>query len=168
VYLDEVDIQLRGELRQESGLNISSFAIMDPLSVAASIAGLLGLTIQVSQMLYEQVHTLKNAPKDAQKLLDELEALRRVLSSLEQFLAAQALKGRSFKETSTLINAIQGCTTQINAVKLRLEKLVRKQGLAQMIERGKWYYEQDEHQELIQTLHRYLGMFQVSLSVDGM
>lgn len=140
---------------------------MDALSVAASVGGLLSLAIQVSQMLYEQVHTLKNAPRDATQLLDELEALRQVLTSLDQFLASQSSKGRSFKETSVLINAIQGCKTQISVIKLRLEKLVGKQGLAQMIERGKWYYEHDEHQELIQTLHRYLGMFQVSLNVDG-
>jgi len=46
---------------------------MDPLGVAASVSGLLSLTIQVSQMVYEQVHTLKNATKDAAKLLEELE-----------------------------------------------------------------------------------------------
>jgi hypothetical protein len=141
---------------------------MDPISVAASVAGLLSLTIKVSQILNEQVHTLKNALKDATKLLDELEALRQVLTSLEQFLASQSSEGRSFKETSVLINAIQGCKTQISTVKLRLEKFVGKHGLAQMIERGKWYYEHGEHQELIQTLHRYLGIFHVSLSIDGM
>jgi len=141
---------------------------MDPLSVVASVAGLLSLTIQVSQMLYDQVHTLKNAPKDATKLLDELEALRQVLTSLEQFITSQLPKGHFFKQTSVLINAIQGCTGQISAIKLKLEKLVGKQGLAQIIERGKWYYEHNEHQELIQTLHRYLGMFQMSLTVDGL
>jgi hypothetical protein len=141
---------------------------MDPLSAAASVAGLLSLTIQVSQMLYEQVHTLKNAPRDATQLLDELEALRQVLTSLDQFLASRSSKGRSFKETSVLIDAIQGCKSQISVIKLRLEKFVGKQGLAQMIERGKWYYEHDEHQELIQTLHRYLSMFHISLNIDGM
>jgi len=141
---------------------------MDPLSVAASVAGLLGLTIQVSQMVYEQVHTLKNATKDAAKLLEELELLCQVLTSLERFLASRSSKGRPFKETSVFIKAIGGCKTQISAIKIRLDKLVGKQGVAQIIERGKWYYEHDEHQQLIQTLHRYIGMFQVSLSVDGM
>jgi Fungal N-terminal domain of STAND proteins len=142
--------------------------MIDPLTAATSVAGLLSLVIQVSQILYEQVYTVKNAPKDAQELLDEFELLRKVLRSLEEFLRTQALQGHSFKETSVLVSAIRGCDNKINAVKLRVEKLVRKQGFAQILERGKWYYEHDEHQELITSLHRYLAMFQISLNVDGM
>lgn len=141
---------------------------MDPLSVAASVAGLLGLAIQVSQMVYEQVHTSKNATKDAATLLEELDSLSQVLTKLKQFLADRASNGRPFNEASVFIKAITGCNAQISALKNRLDKLIRKQGVAQMIERGKWYYEHDEHQQLIQTLHRYIGVFQIALSVDGM
>jgi hypothetical protein len=82
--------------------------MIDPLTAATSVAGLLSLTIQVSQMLNEQVRTLKNAPNDAQELLDELELLRQVLTGLKAFLDAQGVKGHAFKETSVLINAIKG------------------------------------------------------------
>lgn len=111
---------------------------------------------------------MENAPKDAQDLLDEFQLLRQVLTSLEAFLKVQALKGYLFKETSVLVCAIRGCGGKINAVKLRLEKLVRKQGFAQIIERRKWYYDHGEHQELLTSLHRYLEMFQISLNIDGM
>jgi len=119
-------------------------------------------------MLHEQVQTLKNAPNNAQELLDELQSLRQVLTSLHAFLHAQRVKGHVFKETSVLINAIKGFKNKITALKLKLEKFTKKQGFAQMIERGKWYYEHDEHREMVTALHRYLGMFQISLSVDGM
>jgi hypothetical protein len=142
--------------------------MIDPLTAATSVAGLLSLAVQVSQILSDQIGTVKNAPKDAQDLLDEFQLLRQVLTSLEAFLREQALKGHSFKETSVLINAIRGCGEKITSVKLRLEKLVRKQGFAQMIERGKWYYDHGEHQELVTSLHRYLGIFQISLNIDGM
>jgi ankyrin repeat domain-containing protein 50 len=142
--------------------------MLDPLTAATGVAGLLSLTIQVSQVLYEQVQTLKNAPSNAQELLDELQSLRQVLTSLEAFLSEQGGKGRVFKETSVLINAIKGCNTKITALKLKFENLIKKQGFARMIERGKWYYEHDEHQEIIAALHRYLGIFQISLSLGGM
>ena len=142
--------------------------MIDPLTAATSVAGLLSLTIQVSQMLNEQVRTLKNAPNDAQELLDELESLRQVLTGLKAFLDAQDMKGHGFKETSALIKAIKGCDTNISDLKHKLEKLTTKQGFAQLLERGKWYFEHDEHQKIITTLHRYLGMFQISLSVGGM
>lgn len=100
---------------------------MDPFSVATSVAGLLSLTVPVGQVLYEQVRTLKNAPKDATKLLDEVQALRQILTSLEQFLGSQSSKGHFFKQTSVPTNTIQGCTTQINSFKLQLEKFVGKQ-----------------------------------------
>lgn len=141
---------------------------MDPLTAATSVAGLLSLAIQVTQILYNQIGTIKNAPKDTKDLLDELQRLCQVLTSLEEFLKTQALKGHLFKGTSLLVSAIQGCHDKITAVKPRLEKLVRKQGFAQILERGKWYYDRDEHQELVTSLHRYLGIFQISLNVDGM
>jgi hypothetical protein len=142
--------------------------MMDPLSLAASVAGLLNLAIQVSHVLSGQIRTVKNAPKDAQDLLDELQLLRQVLTSLEVFLKAQASRGYVFPGTSVLVDAIRGCGDKIMTVKLRLEKLVQKQGFAQMIERGKWLYDHSNHQELLTSLHRYLGIFQISLNVDGM
>ena len=141
---------------------------MDPLTAATSVAGLLSLAMQVSKMLYSHIRTIKNAPKDAEDLRDEIQRLCQVLTSLEEFLKAQALKGYLFKGTSLLVSAIQGCHDKITAVKPRFEKLVRKKGFAQILERGKWYYDHDEHQELVTSLHRYLGMFQMSLNVDGM
>jgi hypothetical protein len=141
---------------------------MDPFIAATSVVGLLSLAIQVSQILCNQIGTIKNAPKDAKDLLDEFQRLCQVLTSLEEFLKAQALKGYLLKGTSLLVSAIQGCHDKITAVKPRLEKLVRKQGFAQILERGKWYYDHDEHQELVSSLHRYLAIFQISLNVDGM
>jgi hypothetical protein len=141
---------------------------MDPFIAATSVVGLLSLAIQVSQILCNQNCTIKNAPKDAKDLLDEFQRLCQVLTSLEEFLKAQALKGYLLKGTSLLVSAIQGCHDKITAVKPRLEKLVRKQGFAQILERGKWYYDHDEHQELVSSLHRYLAIFQISLNVDGM
>lgn len=142
--------------------------MMDALTLATSVAGLLSLAIQVSQILSDQIRTVANAPQDAQDLLDELQLLRQVLTSLEAFLKAQAAKGYVFEGTSVLVNAIRGCGDKITAVKLRLEKLVRKQGVAQLIERGKWFYDHAERHDLVTSLHRYLGMFQISLNVDGM
>src|SRR5205814_7504464 len=110
---------------------------MDPLTAATSVAGLLSLAIQVSNMLCNQIRAFKNAPNDAEDLRDELQRLCQVLASLEAFLKAQALKGQQlFKGTSLLVTAIQGCHDKITVVKPRLEKLARRQGLAQILERG--------------------------------
>lgn len=141
---------------------------MDPLSVATSIAGLLSLTVQLSQILYNQVQTVKNAPKDAEDLLAELKVFGEVLSTLESFLRSPSRKGLVFNQASVLINAIKGCETEITGLKLKFVKIVGKKGVAQLIGRGKWYFESGDHQEVIATLHRYLGIFQLSVSLGGM
>jgi len=113
------------------------------------------------------MRTVENATKDARDL-DEFQLLCQVLTSLEAFLKVQALKGYLFKETSVLVCAIRGCGGEVSAVNLRLDKLVRKQGFAQVTERGEWYYDYGEHQELLTSLHQYLEMFQIPLNIDGM
>ncbi|KAL9121033.1 MAG: hypothetical protein Q9187_002407 [Circinaria calcarea] len=141
--------------------------MLDPLTAATSVAGVLSLTIQVSEILYKQIHTFKNAPKDAHELLGEIKSLSDVLASVESFLKEQAAKGHSFREASVLVNAIRGCSDKITALKEKLEKLGNKRGIAQLLERGKWLFEHEEHVEIVTALHRYLGMFQITLSTSG-
>lgn len=139
----------------------------DPLSVAASVAGLLSLTIQVSQLLYTQIHVIKHAPKDARDLLHEIEAIEGALRGLVAFLREHGIDEDNFSPNSMLSNAVSGCTLKIVAINSRVEKL-NKGGLGSMLERGKWLYQKDERSAIISTLHRNLSIFQLSLSVEGL
>jgi hypothetical protein len=142
--------------------------MIDPFTAATGIAGLLSLTIEVSKTLYDMVSSLKNAPKDAKELLQELDQIQRVLTSLEAFLRDENAKHGSFRETSVLITAMNGFSKEIKELKCKVQKLGDGQGLSRTIERGKWYFGEGEHRKIIMTLHRYLGMFQISLTIDGM
>ena len=139
----------------------------DPLSISASVAGLLSLAIQVSQLLYAQIQTTRHAPRDAKELLDELKAIEGVLKRLDAFLREQNIDARNFGATSMLAEAIQGCTVKILDIQGRVEKL-NKHSVGGLVERGKWYYKQDERREIVAYLHRSLTIFQLSLSVEGM
>ena len=119
-------------------------------------------------MLYNQIHTFGDAPNDAKELLDEIQALCDVLGNVETFLKQQATKGHSFREASVLVKSIKGCSIKITTLKEKLERLVKKQGIAQLLERGRWVFERHEHVEIMTALHRYLVMFQISLSTNGM
>lgn len=98
----------------------------------------------------------------------EIQSLRDVLTSVERFLTEQAAKDHSFREASVLVNAINGCNIKITILKEKLERLEKKQGITQIFERGRWFFEREEHVEIMTALHRYLGMFQISLSTNGM
>jgi hypothetical protein len=130
----------------------------DPFSTAVSVAGLLNLAIQVSQLLYTQVNDIKNASKEAAEICGELSCLETVLKSLETFLKEQKGNGRA-ETSSVLISALKGCEKKLLGVQIKLKKLDSKNSLKVLIERGKWFYEKDEHRELIRTLHRYTSLF---------
>lgn len=139
----------------------------DPLSIAASVAGLLGLTIQVSGLLYKQVRVVKHAPTDAEDLLHELQAIEGTLQALAAFLDSRGIQDGRFGPNSMLTSALQGCTVHVTDMKKRVEKL-STHGVGGIIERGKSYYKREERSEIVAALHRSLSIFHLSLSLEGM
>jgi len=142
--------------------------MIDPFTLATGIAGLLSITLQVSKILHGQVNALKNAPSEAKDLLYELDQIQQVLTGLERFLRSENAKCSSFNETSVLIRATNGFSDEIRELRRNVEKLSDGHSLSRIVERGKWYFKEEEHRKMVTTLHRYLGMFQVSLTMDGM
>lgn len=118
-------------------------------------------------MLYTQIHIVKHAPEDANALMYELQALHGVLQSLKKFQGAQGIHERQFGANSMFTSAPQGCAMKILDMKNRVDRL-NSPGVRGIIERGKWYYKQDERLEIVATLHRSLSIFQLLLSIDGM
>jgi hypothetical protein len=73
----------------------------DPLSVSASIIGILGFTTQVIKLLDDDVDSVKSAPEEARTLRTEIFAIQSALNNLESFLCTAV-------DTVT-INFIDGC-----------------------------------------------------------
>ena len=68
---------------------------MDPLSVSASIIGILGAAAKVSSVLITFVKNTKAAPKIAQTVLADVNGLSTVLSHLQTYLLGIASPTRS-------------------------------------------------------------------------
>ena len=68
---------------------------MDPISVAASIIGILGAAAKVSSVLTTFVRNTKAAPKIAQTILADVNGLRTVLSHLQTYLLGTVSPTRS-------------------------------------------------------------------------
>lgn len=68
---------------------------MDPLSIAASVVGLLGATVKVSTMLNTFVQGLKNVPNVAREVLQEVSDIRTCLAQLQAFLMGTRVGSRS-------------------------------------------------------------------------
>ena len=68
---------------------------MDPLSVSASIIGILGAAAKVSSVLITFVKNTKAAPKLTQAVLADVNGLSTVLSHLQTYLMGTASPARS-------------------------------------------------------------------------
>lgn len=63
--------------------------MMDPLTLATDIAGLLGVTIQVSQIASSYIASVKSASKAATELSTALTVLSSALTRLDAFLCTK-------------------------------------------------------------------------------
>ena len=60
----------------------------DPLSIAASVTGLLAVAGKISTIIYEFVSSVSDAPTSVHRALSTIESFRSILSSIEKLLNA--------------------------------------------------------------------------------
>lgn len=69
--------------------------IMDPLSAAGSIVGLIGVTATTTRILKTFINTVKNAPDLAKNVLAEVTEISACLTQLQAFLLGTKVMSRS-------------------------------------------------------------------------
>ena len=139
---------------------------MDPLSVAASIAGLVSLTIQVSGTIGSYCKAVKDAPRSVQEINQELLLLLSALKQLDTFLRTQTLKNNSFDPLSILTTALISCHDSIDAISSELP--IRKQdGKSHALDKLKWPFSEKEIQKKLEALRRCTSTFQFALTIEG-
>jgi len=97
----------------------------DPLSIAASCAGLLSLAIQVIQTGYATVHSIKDFGDDIRKIMREVSQLTGLLTAMEPLFDCNF--SRSY---GSLLRRedLDLCKATLEEVKLLFEKSTPKDG----------------------------------------
>jgi hypothetical protein len=95
----------------------------DPLSVAAGIAGLLSLGIQVTQTLCTFYSAYKNLNSNLSGTVEKLEALLVVLSTLDQTLGKRQFHSGEADLIKTIESSINQCNGIIQELKEECQKL---------------------------------------------
>jgi hypothetical protein len=142
----------------------------DPLSVSASIAGLIGLANEVAKILAQYISNVISAHEDAHRLHKELAALCHVLEQFRGFLRSQdALPQTHFDKTSTLLSVLGFTTSKVNGLYKKLDKLGASHGgiTADLVERMKRPLHRHECEELVKELRRLVRCFQFSLNIEN-
>ncbi len=139
---------------------------MDPLSVAASVAGLVSLAFEVSSTVSSYCKSVKNARKEVQDTAQELASMQNTLQQLDELLHSQRLKSRLFDSSSVLVTALTICSNIIKTISSKVQAL-DADCFARVWEKLKWPFSEKEMQKTLTTLRRCAATFQFSLTVEG-
>ena len=141
--------------------------MIDPLSLAASIAGLASLTIQVTQVISSYTSAVKNVPENARSLQETVVTLSHVLEHLGRFLRSEDVKGNAFNQTSVLYSTTNLCQRTLDAILRKIEGLHKGGKVVQAVKQLRWPLNDKETQKMIVTLHGCTETFQLSLTIEG-
>ncbi|KAI5816126.1 hypothetical protein BZA77DRAFT_64167, partial [Pyronema omphalodes] len=143
---------------------------MDPLSIAASVSGFLGLAGKIAVTLKNYGDGVKSAPKEVQSLLREVTALHQVLGEFVTFLRNDALNGRKFESSSVLLGAVEACKFKLEGLCGRLAGIMdacSKKTLPGWVTRIKWPLKKEEVQQTMVALQRFTQIFNFSMMIKN-
>ena len=141
----------------------------EPLSVSASISGVITLADIVFRRTYKYVKAVKNAPKEISALSTEIGSLYGTLSTLQ--LVSRQLEGETF-DTSTRIHHVQSCFKTLQHVRSILDKddtsSLNDQRLETFKRKLRWPFTSSEVKDLIAEIERHKATLGLALNVDCM
>ncbi|KAF9769047.1 hypothetical protein IL306_013603 [Fusarium sp. DS 682] len=142
----------------------------DPLSLAASVAGLISLADLVFKTTYKFVRAAKDAKDEIQSLVDEINNLASVLRRLEALTSDLEDEGQSFDPTLRN-HYLNHCYKTFNRIESRVKKAsesFKRSKLDGIVRQLKWPFSSSETRELLAELSRHKETISVALLADTM
>jgi hypothetical protein len=141
----------------------------DPLSVATSIAGIIGLAKEVTTILAQYISNVKSAHGDAARLQNELTAFCYVLDQLRGLLRTEELQGTCFNGTSVLVSVLGFASFHVQDLYKELDKLnaASDSKLTEFFERLKWPLRQEGYEKAVASLRQLAQYFDFSLNISN-
>jgi hypothetical protein len=148
---------------------------MDPLSLSASIAGLISIADMVAGRSYNYIKEARGASKEVRKLLEEITSLFGILNSLR--LVASRYEEERFDSTMQSQH-IHTCHTLLEKIKERLDKAdpshvdeKKSQFRQKASTLGRtliWPFSSAETKGLIAEVGKQKATLSLALAADGM
>ena len=129
---------------------------MDPLSVSASIIGVLGAAAKVSSVLTTFVQSVRGAPKLAQNVLSDVNGVSAVLTQLQLFLLGKTIpskSGASLVLVEQVIVALQESVKVFSELEDALGTSARD-GDMSLLDRVKWTMKESKIADIQERLQR--------------
>ncbi|KAL9614073.1 MAG: hypothetical protein Q9167_001427 [Letrouitia subvulpina] len=128
---------------------------MDPISVSASILGLLGAAAKISEVLTHLVSTSRSAPKVAQRVLNEVNDLRLCFCRLQDFMSGFQ-SGLESRRTMIMVDQVVATLTSCVMAFSELEEVIawlRSNNPHRADFRIRWMVKEQTISKLLERLH---------------
>ncbi|KAH0425952.1 hypothetical protein CcaCcLH18_10656 [Colletotrichum camelliae] len=140
---------------------------MDPLSVSASVVGLLAAGCKISSALFVVVNSTREAPKSAQSLLWEIADISAALGSLQSFVTGRA---QASAERGGLIllehvlTTLTGCVTTYSDLQFIVDGLKIDEHMG-LVDRAKWMMQESSIGVLVGRLQNHKASLTLMLGI---
>lgn len=143
----------------------------DPLSIAASIAGIISLTDTVFRYAFRYARSVSGAKDDIRQLSDEINSFSAVLRSLHALACDLQAQGQEF-DCALRVDYLAQCQHTFEKVKKRLKKasddLEGSSKVRRVTRQLKWPYSASETKELLEDVSRQKNAISLATSADTM
>jgi hypothetical protein len=139
----------------------------DPLSVAASIVGLLTAAAQISQTLYTVTKRVKKAPKEVKEARTEVDNIRNILEQLQLFVlgASKASKSRTaLILVDQVVATLAATVTTFSELDVFVETLDSDEKMG-LMDRVRWLTKERDLKQLIQKLELHKNSMGLMLTI---
>ena len=139
----------------------------DPLSISASIAGLVSITDAVFRRTFKYIKAVKGAPNELSALITSMGALSGILHNLS--LVACQLEGEPFDSTIQA-NHIHSCLQTLDKVRSILDRFdsSTKGHSMKTMKRLKWPFSATEAKDLCTEIEGHKATLSHALTADGL
>ena len=127
----------------------------DPLSIAAGVAGLIGLASELTQACYGYYRKVKNAPSTVQDVIAETKMLRKALSDLEDICDRRT---EPLPALEPFVEELSECEERIAEFGLKIDNDFRNPH--RLVKRLEWPFRDPEIKLFLAQLQRYRTVFE--------
>lgn len=143
----------------------------DPLSLAASLAGLVSLSDTVFRHVYKYVRAAKEAEADIEKVAQELQSFTGILRSVQALAQSLEEEGDSY-DPAIRVHHVYYCEQTLNKIhdrmKRALQKLQKGKAREGIFEQLKWPFSKCETREVLEELERHKTNMSLGVGTDSM
>jgi uncharacterized phage infection (PIP) family protein YhgE len=140
----------------------------DPLSLAASSIAVIQISGKVAQLCYNYIRSVRNAPKDLERLAVEITTVEEILKTLNERLQAKDKDGNPQFATLNQRANQYSLKKYITALKKLQKKLDSSHQIKRFIKKIFWPLREEEMRELLGLIDREKSHLGLLLQLESM